>query len=57
VRVVDVPFNRPIANDEQESELLAVNAASTLIKELGRSREAAAGQSHDQRCVNPPSRE
>jgi hypothetical protein len=35
-RVVDVPFNRPIANGEQESELLAVNAASTLIKELSR---------------------
>lgn len=56
-RVVDVPFNRLIANGEQESELLAVNAALTLIKQLGGSREAAAAQSDHQRSANPPCRE
>ena len=47
-RVIDVPFNRLIANGEQESELLAVNAALTLIKQLERSHEAAP--------LNPPHR-
>lgn len=39
-RVVDVPFNKLIASGEQESELLAVNTALALIKQLERAAAA-----------------